>query len=67
MAQWVKGLTAPVQVTVEAWVQSPAQGNGVRIWRCRSGGVGHSCSSDIIPRRERPSALRAAIEINKLN
>ena len=30
VAQWVKNLTAGAQVTMEAWVQSLAQCNGIR-------------------------------------
>ena len=30
MAQWVKNLTLAAQVTVEAWIQSPAQHSGLR-------------------------------------
>ena len=30
MMQWVKNLTAAAQVTVEAWVQSPAWSSGLK-------------------------------------
>ena len=32
-----------------AWVLSTAQHSGLGIWHCCSCGVGHSCSSDLIP------------------
>ena len=33
-------------------VQSPTQHSGLRIWCCRSCGLGRNCSSDVIPAQE---------------
>ena len=35
-------------------VQSQAQHSGLCIWHCRSCGLGHNCSSDLIPGPETP-------------
>ena len=38
-------------------VGSPAQGNGLRIRRCRSCGLGHNCDLDLIPSLGTPYTL----------
>ena len=38
-------------------VRSPAWHGGLRIWRCHSGSLAHTCSSDLIPGWGTPCAL----------
>ena len=44
---WHSGLMIQLS-SVEAQVQSPAGCSGLRIWRCRSGGIGRSSGLDSI-------------------
>ena len=42
-------VSAAAWVTAEAWVWSLVWHGGLRIWHCYSCGIGHSCSSDLLP------------------
>ena len=60
MVLWLKNLTVVAQVTVEAWVPSPAWCRGLRIQWCCSCGVGCRCDSDAILGPEISIAASAA-------
>ena len=48
------------RAAAEAWVQSPAQSSGLRIWCCQSSGAGHSCRLDSISGLELPQLAGVA-------
>ena len=61
MAQYVKNLTLVAQVSVEVLGSTPSLHSGLRIWRCCSCSVGHSCSLDQSLTQGIPYAVGAAI------
>ena len=67
VAQWVNDPMAAAWVAAEAWIRSPAQHSGLRIWDCHSCGGGRSCGSDSIPSLGTSTGCKCSPHPPKLN
>ena len=65
VVQWVRNPTAVAQVSVEAWVRSPAWCNRFRIWCCHSCETGCNCGSYLIPSLGTSICWKCSQKINK--